>query len=233
LAPPPSAPPAVRLLVLTDRAQAAAAGHDLVEVLSAAVEAGATAVVLREKDLPAGDRAALARRLRGVTAGAGAALIVAGDVGLAAAVGADGAHLAADDPWPGRAAGRGLWGRSCHTLAEVRRAAAEGVDYVTYSPVFATGSKPGYGPAVGLDGLAAARRAADPAVREAGAAGSATVAVVALGGIGPGRAQACLRAGADGVAVMGEVMRADDPGAVVRALAAEMTETRTAGGARG
>lgn len=221
----------MRLLVLTDRAQAAAAGHDLVEVVSAAVGAGVTAVVLREKDLPAPERAALARRLRDLTAGAGAALIVAGDVGLAAAVGADGAHLAADDPWPGRAAGRGLLGRSCHTLAEVRRA-AEGVDYVTYSPVFATASKPGYGPAVGLDGLAAARRAADEA-GVADEAGAATVAVVALGGVGPGRARACLRAGADGVAVMGEVMRADDPGAVVRALAAEMTETRTAGGARG
>ena len=32
-----------------------------------------------------------------------------------------------------------------------------GADYVTLSPIFATASKPGYGPALGLASLAAAR----------------------------------------------------------------------------
>jgi thiamine-phosphate pyrophosphorylase len=46
--------------------------------------------------------------------------------------------------------------------------------------------------------------------------------VYALGGIGPAQAAACLAAGASGVAVMGVVMRAEDPSAVVRSLCREM-----------
>jgi thiamine-phosphate pyrophosphorylase len=42
---------------------------------------------------------------------------------------------------------------------------------------------------------------------------------LALGGVdAPERAAACAAAGAAGVAVLGAVMRADDPGAVVRRL---------------
>ena len=70
------------------------------------------------------------------------------------------------------------------------------------SPVFLTASKPGYGPALGLDGLARiiAQVPGD---------------IVALGGITPENAAACLAAGARGIAVMGEVMRAADPQATV------------------
>ncbi len=163
-----SAPP-VRLMVLTDRRMAAEAGHELGDVVASASAAGATAVVLREKDLAPAERRAVAERLREATAAHGVALIVAGDPALAAAVGADGVHLAAADPWldaEGRGAlrrsspGRELVGRSCHTLADLQAAAEPGrADYVTYSPVFATASKPGYGPPVGLDGLALGRAA--------------------------------------------------------------------------
>ena len=201
------------LLVLTDRRMAAGAGHDLVEVVAAVVDAGAPAVLLREKDLPRDDRHELAVRLR--TAAAGAALVVAGDPELARAVGADGVHLAASDPSPGDSAA-GLWiGRSCHTPGELIATAAGGVAaYATFSPVFASKSKPGYGPALGVDGLAAGCRAV------AGVA--SPLAVYALGGIGPAQAGACLAAGAAGVAVMGAIMRADDPHGIVRAMICEL-----------
>lgn len=245
--------PPTRLMVLTDRRMAAGAGHRLDEVVARAAAAGATAVVVREKDLGADERRALAERLRTVTADAEAALVVAGDAELAVDVGADGVHLAAGDPWlddhtrralRAAAPGRPVVGRSCHTLAEVQAAAEPGrADYVTYSPVFATPSKPGYGPAVGLDGLAAARLVTDGAggplrsvarrrrsyLGGAGASPLGRMAVVALGGIGPGRAGACHRAGADGVALMGEVMRAGEPGAVVAQVAAELVEVADAG----
>jgi thiamine-phosphate pyrophosphorylase len=205
-----------RLIVLTDRRMASEAGHDVVDVMSAAVGAGAPAVLLREKDLPRRQRHGLAVRLRRITADAGAALVVAGDVALAREVGADGVHLAAADPWPdgGGAAGLSV-GRSCHTIGELTAAARRTIaDYATFSPVFATTSKPGYGPALGIDGLAAGC--------EAVAHTRSGLAVYALGGLGPGLARACRAAGADGVAVMGAVMRADHPGAVVRSLVDEL-----------
>jgi thiamine-phosphate diphosphorylase len=203
------------LVVLTDRRMAADAGHELVDVVAAAVGAGAPMVLLREKDLGRTDRHRLATRLRGTTAAEGAALIVAGDLALARAVGADGVHLAADDPWPGEA-GAGLrLGRSCHTPGELLATAGrDRADYATFSPVFATASKPGYGPALGVDGLAAGCLAV--------AGVGSRLAVYALGGIGPAQSAACLAAGAAGVAVMGVVMRADDPGAVVRAIVSEL-----------
>jgi thiamine-phosphate diphosphorylase len=212
-------------MVLTDRRMAADAGHDLVDVVGAAVEAGAPGVLLREKDLPRADRHDLAVRLRAATEGA-AALIVAGDPALASAVGADGVHLAADDPWPGDSAAGLRVGRSCHTPAELMAAATGGVTaYATFSPVFATTSKPGYGPALGIDGLAAGCRAV--------AGVGSPLAVYALGGIGPAQAVACLAAGAAGVAVMGAVMRADHPRGIVRTMICELDTahpTRTCGG---
>jgi thiamine-phosphate pyrophosphorylase len=204
---------------------AAGAGHDLVEVVRAAVGAGAPTVLLRDKDLPPADRDSLAVSLRAVTAAAGVGLIVAGDVALARAVGADGVHLAADDPWPDESAAGLRVGRSCHTPGELMAAARRGAaDYATFSPVFATTSKPGYGPALGIDGLAAGCRAV---------AGLGTpLAVYALGGIGPAQAAACLRSGAAGLAVMGMVMGADDPAAVVTSLTNEMAavESRATAG---
>ena len=209
-----AATPAV--VVLTDRKASAAAGRPLAATVADALAAGATAILLREKDLPPQDRRRLAETVRTLTADTGAALLVAGDATLARSVGADGVHLAATDPWPDPPPPRprGV-GRSCHTVAELVAAAAAGARWATYSPVFATDSKPGYGPALGLDGLAAGCRAVPD------------LAVLALGGIGPGRACECVRAGAAGVAVMGAVMGAGDPAAVVRSLVDELAPLRS------
>ena len=85
-----------------------------------------------------------------------------------------------------------------------------GADYVTISPVFITASKPGYGPAIGLGGLA------EIVARVPGP-------VIALGGINVATAPLCLSAGARGVAVMGEVMRAANPQAQVEAMLAAIS----------
>jgi thiamine-phosphate diphosphorylase len=188
----------VELLVLTDRTQVA--GRSLVDVVRAAVEGGARAVVLREKDLSCNERAAIAAALRPHVE----LLLVAGDSVLTFHGGpADGVHLAAGDPLP--TPRPVLLGRSCHDAEEVARAHDDGCDYVTVSPVFGSASKPGYGPPLGVAGL-----------RELVAI--AEMPVFALGGVAPARAAACLDAGAHGVAVMGEIMRADDPAATVAAL---------------
>jgi thiamine-phosphate pyrophosphorylase len=197
--------------VVTDRGQAAGAGRTLAETVAAALAGGAGAVLLREKDLPAAERRDLAAELRALTAARGARLLVAGDAALAAEVGADGVHLASTDPWPAGERIEGVpWGRSCHTPAELAIVATRGGGWASYSPVYPSKSKPGYGPVLGLSGLAAGCRAA-PGLR-----------VIALGGIGPGLAAPCVAAGAAGVAIMGAVMAADDPTAVVAAVRDEL-----------
>lgn len=191
-----------RLLVLTDRRQARAG---LVATVAAAVDGGARAVVLREKDLAGEARVQLAGALGELLGPVGGMLLLAGaDVRGARAAGAGGVHLAAADPMPPTGTTL-VAGRSCHDADDVRRACAEGVDYVTVSPIFASPSKPGYGPALGLAGLEAL-------------AATAPVPVYALGGVTADSAGACLAAGAAGVAVMGAVMAAADPAAATTVL---------------
>ena len=94
---------------------------------------------------------------------------------------------------------------SAHCAEEASTLLQAGADHVTVSPIFVSASKPGYGPALGLDGLASVvARAPGP--------------VIALGGITAENAALCLSAGARGIAVMGEVMRAADPQAAVKAI---------------
>lgn len=182
-----------RVLVLTDRRQA---GRGLHEVVQRAVEGGARLVVLREKDLARDERVVLAASLRAVLAPAGGQLIVAGPDPL----GGDAVHLASADPYTKT----GLVGRSCHGEEDLMRLSTE--DYVTLSPVFPSPSKPGYGPPLGLAGLAQL-------------CARTRVKVFALGGVTTAdQAAACVAAGADGVAVMGAVMRAADPAATMAAL---------------
>ena len=182
----------MRLLVLTDRSLVPA-GRSLVDVVRAAVDGGATHVVLREKDMTRVERLALADELRTFVP----TLLVASDAGIPAA----GVHLSATDPLPHERPP--IVGRSCHTSEELARARAEGCEYATLSPIFESASKPGYGPALGVDALR-----------------DAPVPVYALGGVDPANARSCVMAGAMGVAVMGYVMRADDPAVAVKELLA-------------
>ena len=193
-----------RLLVVTDRHQAPTSIPDRVEMLLAA---GIRWIWLRDRDLPAGERRALALDLAARAARHGATLTVGANVALAAEAGA-GVHLGAgaDLAAARRMVGPGaLVGVSAHSLGEVQAARDGGADYATLSPIFATSSKPGYGPALGL---AALRAEADLGLP-----------VLALGGVTAAAARDCLDAGAAGVAVMGEAMRGD---AAVRAALARI-----------
>jgi thiamine-phosphate pyrophosphorylase len=188
------------LLVITDRHQA----RHSIETIAAAVGCGGGRwLLLRDKDLAPEARRDLAIRLAKIAAEHGLALSVSTDLDLAAAVEA-GVHLqaaAAVAPARRRLGSDAIIGVSTHGLDEVVAAAAAQADYVTLSPIFLTGSKPGYGPALGTAALRAA------AERE--------IPVLALGGVTAETAGACLAAGARGVAVMGEIMRADDPAGIV------------------
>ncbi|MEX1176877.1 MAG: thiamine phosphate synthase [Nitriliruptor sp.] len=199
-------PAVFTLLVITDRDAAARAGRTLRDTVAATVDAGAPAVLFRDKDLVREERWTLGEECAPVVRRAGALLSVASDLDLARHLGAEGLHLAGDDPHPGQHAAGMLVSRSCHDDAEVAIAAGEATDLVLVSPVAPTASKPGYGPALGPEGF-------QHLVALAG-----DLPVLALGGVTPDNAPAWRAAGAHGLAVMGGVMNAPDPADAVRRL---------------
>lgn len=175
--------------MLTDRTQVPA-GRTLREVLAASADAGLTTVLLRELDLPDVERARIAEHARA----AGLEVVAA----HRAVPGCSGVHLPSAAPAPGFPT---RWGRSCHRRADVTASAVDGAWWATLSPYAVTRSKPGHGPPL-------------PPTAWTGL----PLSVYALGGITPDNAAAARGAGAWGVAVMGAVMRAEDPAAVVAAL---------------
>lgn len=198
--------PVPPVLLITDRSQAKG---DLADMVAAACAGGCRWISLREKDLPEAEQVALFARIAGVARPFGARVTLHGAAALAQAAGADGVHLpGGSDPAAARAllGPLALVGLSLHSREEASRADAASLDYVTASPVFLTASKPGYGPALGLDGLTGFVRACP-------------VPVIALGGIEAATAALCRQAGAAGIAIMGAIMRAEDPAAAFRAVA--------------
>ncbi|MFN0101045.1 MAG: thiamine phosphate synthase [Bryobacteraceae bacterium] len=144
-------------------------------------------IQVREKDMPARALTELVQRLSGL----GPKIIVNTRLDVALAAGAHGVHLPARSVAPSRLralTGAGfLIGVSCHSILETEWAEAEGADYVYLGPIFPSPSKPGYGPALGVEAL-----------REA--CGRVRIPVLALGGVDESRAAECVAAGAAGFA---------------------------------
>lgn len=216
----------LRVVLVTDRT---AAARSLETAVSRALAGGATAVMLREKDLRGAALLPLARALRKATRAAGAALIVNERVDVALAARADGVHLGSD-AMPTAAARRMSKrlraGISVHSAAEgIARARAERPDYVLLGPVFRTPDRPGSkkAPPVGLD--AVSRLAA-----------RVPVPVVAIGGVDATNAARVVAAGAAGVAAIRAFFGADDPRDAAASLAAAvrsgLAERRRAGKGR-
>jgi len=208
------------LLVVTDRRQAR---WGLPEIVGAALNAGCRWISLREKDLPDDEQVPLVRLLLPLTRRHGASLTLHGEASLAKLAGADGVHLSSgSDPIAARAllGADKLVGVSIHTVTEVEAIDPAVVDYALAGPTFETVSKPGYGPEIGRKGLTEMARVCP-------------VPLLAIGGINTLRVAEVLAAGCAGVAVMGGVMRAADPGNEVGALVATLQGSAAASRARG
>lgn len=180
----------------------------LPELALAAFEAGCRWLSLREKDMAAVERGTLLRELVTLGAGYGATVGVHDDPDAAARTGAGALHLPAGGSPRAvreRIDRNILIGVSTHNFDEVEQSEREGADYVTWSPVFESLSKPGYGTADRLGELARV-------------VGCTRLPVVALGGIQAGNVADCLRAGVAGIAVMGAVMAAERPAETVSML---------------
>jgi len=151
-------------------------------------------VQLRDPELGARELLALGERLRSLTEALGASFVVNDRLDLALLLRADGVHLGRTSVSvtdARRALGSSAWiSVSCHGPDELRLVANSEVDAVLLSPVF---SSPGKGPPLGLGAIAQARALLGSAGRPE---------LVALGGVTAERVQACLDAGADGVAAI-------------------------------
>ena len=208
------------LLVVTDRRQAR---RGLPETVGAALNAGCRWISLREKDLPDDEQVPLARLLLPLTRRHGAALTLHGEAELAKLAGVDGVHLSSGaDPAAARVllGPEKLVGVSIHTVTEAEAIDPATVDYALAGPAFETVSKPGYGPEIGRKGLAEMARAC-------------RVPLLAIGGINTLRVAEVLAAGCAGVAVMGGVMRAADPGSETGALVVTLQGSAAASRVRG
>jgi thiamine-phosphate pyrophosphorylase len=200
----------------------------LLKTISQAARCGVDFIQLREKDLASRELEALSRRavdavrqLKTENQGVKTALLINSRGDIALACGAHGVHLRSSDLSPSDV--RNIWIRSgsgdlstrssgmqdrvtisvsCHTAAEVARAAAEGADFVVFGPVFGKTALP-QAYSGGLDTLHAACQERIP--------------VLALGGVTLENAAACLQAGAAGVAGI-RLFQQGEMGKVVAAL---------------
>lgn len=168
------------------------------------------AIQLREKDLDAREIYELACTLRDSCRRWGAPLLVNDRLDVALAAGVDGVHLPSTSFAIGDArrlmGPTALIGVSTHAPVEVAQAKAAGADFAVFGPVYESIAKAGYGGATGGgDALAEACR------------GASGMPVYALGGITPERVrrlhdQLGKTDPPAGVAVIGSVFGADDPG---------------------
>jgi thiamine-phosphate diphosphorylase len=185
--------------------------------LDEAIAAGVDLVQVRERDLDIEVLTGLVSRLVLRARSTSTLVVVNERAEVAIAAGADGVHLRADGPPTDRArtlrAAPWIVGRSVHPGDEL--GAHRQADYLLFGTVFGGGSKPATAPLAGLRAL-----------RDAAAA--TTVPVVAIGGITPERARACVAAGAAGVAAIslylpeGRAAAALGPARAVQALRAAM-----------
>jgi thiamine-phosphate pyrophosphorylase len=172
----------------------------LERALDDAIDAGIDLIQIRERDLDAATLLALVRLIADRAAGSATRIVVNDrpDIVMAIAQASVGVHLGADGPETSRiraliGADR-LVGRSVHLpIREWPSAAA--ADYLVFGTVFRSESKPAGTPIAGLEGLREACR-------------STTVPILAIGGVTPERASACIDAGAAGIAAIGAFLPA-------------------------
>lgn len=195
------------LYFVTDRGLCGKA--PLVDVVLQAIRGGAVCIQLREKNVTTRFFVEEAKRIKVIMAPFNIPLIINDRLDVALAVGADGVHLGQDD-MPYETARqlmgpKAIIGLSVETWEDVERAQELDCDYLGVSPVFATPTKQDTKAPWGLDGLAKIRT-------------FSRHALVGIGGIHKGNAEAVVMAGADSIAVVSAICTSPDPFKAAREL---------------
>lgn len=182
----------------------------LQDAVAAAIRGGARLIQYRDKQHSAARRLQQARQLAALCRAQNVALIINDDIELAAACGAHGVHLGAQDGAPQTArrvlGAQAIIGVTCgNSLQRAQTAVAAGADYVAFGRFFASQTKPDAPPAEIATLQAAHSQLAVP--------------ICAIGGITPDNAGTLLDAGASLIAAIHGVFAAPDIEAAARAYA--------------
>lgn len=183
--------------------------RSLADIVEAAVRGGAGVIQYREKRLDTRRMVESAALLCRVCRRLGAVFLVNDRLDVALAVDADGVHLGRNDMPVGLARAllgpEKLLGVSVQDAVAMTAAEGQGADYLSFSPVFPTPTKPDHEEPLGLEGVRAL-------------AGRSRLPTVAIGGINRDNVAEVMRAGVRGVCVISAVMGASDPEPAAREL---------------
>jgi len=191
-----------------------ARGKNLLEKAVRSVQAGATLVQLRAKNLPAKEFLDLSLAMAVKLSKVKVPLIINDRLDVALAGQASGVHLGQDDmplAYARTLLGHGrMIGISVATVEEARRAWHGGADYIGAGPVFATATKDSARPPIGLEGLRRIRAAVK-------------LPLLAIGGINVENAGEVMKTGVAGIAVVSALMNAPDIGLATAELLKAMS----------
>lgn len=184
---------------ILDTEAAARRGIGPVDAAARTLEGGARLLQLRHKGFFSREVFRQAKEIAALCRDADAVLVMNDRADIARLLGA-GLHLGQDDLPPAdarRVLGDGaLLGFSTHNEAQLRAAALEPADYLALGPIFGTSTKLNPDPVVGIEELRRLRALIDRPL-------------VAIGGITRANARSVLEAGADSVAVIGDLFPED------------------------
>ncbi|OSQ40546.1 thiamine phosphate synthase [Thalassospira mesophila] len=184
--------------------------HSVIETTVAAIRGGATMVQLRDKNAHTDDMIKIGHALMAAMAGSNVPLIVNDNIEVALAIKAHGLHIGQDDMPVARARQQlgddKILGLSVESESAMQAVDPALVDYIGIGPVFATATKPGHKPAIGLDGLKHL-------------VGLSPLPAVAIGGLKTKHANAVMATGAQGMAVVSAICGQPAPETASRTLA--------------
>lgn len=187
----------------------------LADIVEAAVQGGCTMVQLREKDLDTGTFISRARIIKEVLQPYHVPLIINDRVDVAMAVDAEGIHLGQSDmsiEGARRLVGKNkIIGWSVESMDDVLRANALDVDYIGISPVFSTPTKTDTAAPFGVEGT---RQAVALSKHPA----------VGIGGINRHTIEQLRDCGLAGVAVVSDIMSAEDPRMAAQTLISKIRQ---------
>jgi thiamine-phosphate pyrophosphorylase len=188
-----------RFYPILDTEVALRRSFDPVKAAGQVLDGGAKILQFRHKGFLSREAFAWLEQIAKLARATGATLVVNDRADLAKLFGA-GLHLGQDDLLPSvarRVIGPdAIVGYSTHNEAQLRAACDEPADYLALGPIFGTTTKDNPDPTVGLDELRRLRPLSDRPL-------------VAIGGITRANARQALQAGADSVAVIGDLFPED------------------------